>query len=86
MFEVIDKKIITFYAPKVCLSGPMLRIKTLDELIFINVLNTVQWVIFHAFCRLLLFFKSNFFEKLFQEYHQSVKQFGSRSGPTFCQA
>ena len=24
-----------------------------------------------------------FFEKLFQEYHQSVKQFGSRSGPTF---
>ena len=26
------------------------------------------------------FFKINFFEKFFQEYHQSVKQFGSRSG------
>ena len=30
------------------------------------------------------FFQMNFFEKFFQEYHQSVKQFGSRSGPTFC--
>ena len=26
------------------------------------------------------------FEKFFQEYDQSVKQFGSRSGPTFCRA
>ena len=26
------------------------------------------------------FFKINFFEKFFKEYHQSVKQFGSRSG------
>ena len=31
-------------------------------------------------------FKINFFEIFFQEYHQSVKQFGSRSGPTFCRA
>ena len=29
--------------------------------------------------RLLFFFKINSFEKYFQEYHQSVKQFGSRS-------
>ena len=36
------------------------------------------------FCRLLIFFKITFFKKLFQQYHQSVKQFGSRSGPTFC--
>ena len=28
----------------------------------------------------------NFFEKCFQEYYKSVKQFGSRSGPTFCRA
>ena len=28
--------------------------------------------------------KNNFFQKLFQEYHQSVKQFRSRSGLTFC--
>ena len=26
----------------------------------------------------------NFSKKIFQEYHQSVKQFGSRSSPTFC--
>ena len=32
------------------------------------------------------FFKINFFEKLFQEYHFSVKHIGSRSGPTFCWA
>ena len=31
------------------------------------------------------FFKINFFEKFFQEYLQSVKQFGSRSGLTSCQ-
>ena len=37
-------------------------------------------------CRLLMFFKMNIFEKLIREYHQSVKQFGSRSSPTFCRA
>ena len=33
------------------------------------------------FCRLLISCKLNFFEKFFQEYHQSVKQIWS--GPTF---
>ena len=32
------------------------------------------------------FFKFTFSKKVFQEYQQSVKQFGSRSGPTFCRA
>ena len=32
------------------------------------------------------FFMINFSEKSFQEYDQSVKQFGSRSGQTFCRA
>ena len=33
-------------------------------------------------CRLLIFFfKINLFKKFFQESHQSVKEFGSRSGP-----
>ena len=41
---------------------------------------------FYAFCCLLIFFKIYFFEKLLQEYHQSVNQIGSRSGPTFCRA
>ena len=35
------------------------------------------WVIFHAFLSSADFFKINFFKKFFQEYHQSVKQFGS---------
>ena len=30
------------------------------------------------------FFKINFFEKFFQQYHLSVKQIGSRSGLMFC--
>ena len=38
---------------------------------------------FMPFLRLLIFFKINFFVKLFQERYQSVKQFGSRSGPMF---
>ena len=29
------------------------------------------------------FFK-NYFKKIFQQHNQSVKGFGSRSGPTFC--
>ena len=41
--------------------------------------------IFILFCRLLIFFfKINFLEKIFQEYRQSFKQIGSRSGATFC--
>ena len=43
-------------------------------------------LIFHAFCRLLIFFINIFVKKNFQEYHQSVKQFGSRSGPSSCRA
>ena len=35
---------------------------------------------FPLFCRLLIFFQSQLFRKFFQLYHQSVKQFGSRSG------
>ena len=41
---------------------------------------------YHFFCRLPTFFKINSFKKLFQEHYQSVKQFESRSGPTFCRS
>ena len=41
---------------------------------------------FACFCHLLISFKIHFFEKLFKEYHQNFKQFGSRSGWTFCPA
>ena len=46
--------------------------------------NSAYWVILLAlnFYRLLFFFKLTL-EKIFREYHQRVKQFGSRSGPTF---
>ena len=40
----------------------------------------------HAFCHLLIFFTINFLKKSFQENNLSVKQYGSRSGPTFCRA
>ena len=39
---------------------------------------------FLCFFCLLIFFKINFFEKFFQEYHESFKQFGYRSGMAFC--
>ena len=29
---------------------------------------------------------NHIFKNFFQEYHRSVKQYGSRSGPTFCEA
>ena len=32
------------------------------------------------------FFKIIFFKKFFQKHYQSVKQFGFRSGPTFCRS
>ena len=37
---------------------------------------------FHAYV-ICLFFKINFFQQFLQEYHQSFKQFGSRSDMTF---
>ena len=36
-----------------------------------------------SYVLLSAFSKSSFLEKFFQEYHQTVKQFGPRSGPTF---
>ena len=42
--------------------------------------------IFYAFCRLIFFSKIFYLEKLFQENHQSAKQFESTSGQIFCQA
>ena len=39
--------------------------------------------IFMFFCCLLIFFKINFFEKFFQNYHLSVKQIGSDQAQRF---
>ena len=46
-----------------------------------------HWVIFHAISFVCWpFRKIIFFKNFFQEHYQSVKQFGSRSGLTFCQS
>ena len=41
---------------------------------------------FECFCCLLMLFVDQLFAKYFQKYSRKVKQFGFRSGPTFCQA
>ena len=46
----------------------------------------INWEIFLAVFSSADFFEINFFEILFQVYHLSVKQIGSISDPTFCQA
>ena len=43
----------------------------------------VSCVILHAFSSAIFFLKPIFRKKIFYEYDQSVKQFGSRPGPTF---
>ena len=54
---------------------------------FLTIVNSLPpGKYFMFFCCLLSFFKINFFEKFFQEYHQCVKKIGSRSGSTFCPA
>ena len=37
-------------------------------------------------CGFFFIFLNNFFKNIYREYYQSVKQFGSGSGPTFCRA
>ena len=50
-----------------------------------QIINSANWVIFYAFLWSADFFSNQYFsDKFFQEYHQSVKHFGSRSGRTFC--
>ena len=44
------------------------------------------WINLHVFLSSADFSKSTFFEHLCQEYHQSVKKFGSEPGLMFCPA
>ena len=67
--------------PLVYVKGP--RATTVNIVLTVNPCTLGN---FSCFCCLLIFFKINFVENFFQEYHQSVKQFGSRSGLTFCRA
>ena len=46
-------------------------------------INSACWVIFHCHCRLLTFHIKLYSKNSFQNTI-SVKQFGSRSEPTFC--
>ena len=66
-----------------CPNLPYVQITNTTGVLRIENTNTeVYWVICMHFCHLLIFFKINFFEKFFQEYHQSVRQYGSRSDRT----
>ena len=50
-------------------------------------INFTYWLTFHAFIvDCWLFSKLTYFKKFYQEHYQSVKQFGSISGPKFCQS
>ena len=51
------------------------------SVMYCDLQQPLNWVFFMLFCRLLFFFRKKIF---LQEYHQSVKQYGSRSDPTFC--
>ena len=62
------------------------RIEGSLELFVFKQLNTVNSWYPNFCCHLLTFFKINFFKKFFQERFQSVKHFGSRSGPTLCRS
>ena len=54
---------------------------------FLFLIDFAERVILHAFLSSAdVLFKTNFFERKNQEYHQSVKQFGSRSSPILCRA
>ena len=53
--------------------------------IFMQNLNLPTWLFCTLVCCLLIFFKINFFEKFFKEYHQHVKQFETRSAGQFAE-
>ena len=58
-----------------------------DKFEVVNSLPT--WYFFHVFLSSAEFCQNHFFfnkNKKNQEYHQSAKQLGPRSGPTFCRA
>ena len=65
--------------------GPGLGLNCLHRLSADNYLCMLGYFSCFFSC-LLTFFKINFFKKFSQEYYQSVKRFGSRSEPTFCQS
>ena len=58
-----------------------------NKLMFLMVwFNEGGKLTFYPLGNVSFFSKSTFFEKYCQDYHQCVKQIGSRSGPTFCRA
>ena len=71
--------------PAVCSGNAIRHKRKVTILMEFNPELFACWVIFHALVVVCwLFFKINFFKKIFQELYQSVKWFGSRSGPIFC--
>ena len=71
--------------PWVCLQFVIVVFPAHTHLLFILTDLPILSLIL-PFCRLLMFFNINFFEKIFQDNYLSVKQLGSRSGPTHYRA
>ena len=101
MLKIMGKKVYTILRRKVlfiltCGSTSWCRKKTASkrQLIAFFPINACSLIISACWVIFMLiflspadfFFKINFFKTLFQEHYQSVKQFGSRSGPTFCRS
>ena len=73
--------LVTFNEINVCVCKMLLDADHLTEKLFLylELLPTNLSSNFSCFLSPDDFLKINFFKKFFQEYHQSVKQFGSRS-------
>ena len=69
-------------------SGKIFCLSWSESKLFAVVISWHILCILRNFCAIFVIwlFKIKFFKKLFQEHYQSVKQFGCRSGPTFCQS
>ena len=75
-------------SPLLCNNKNMIKIAPIFSQVSMHS-HTTLWFLgnFSCFCcRLLAFFKINFFKKFFYKHYQSVKRFGSRSGPTMCRS
>ena len=81
MFKLMDKKTITFLCSKIFLNWPYVPSLINPHCMHEETMSSCPHQLFAPgkffmlFCRLLIFFKINFFEKFFQEYHLSVKHF-----------
>ena len=79
-----------FYSICSCNDRDSLVGSSVAEMLLLHVVCIKSVDLFACFscfsCCLLIFSKTFFSKKFFQEHYPSVKQFGSRSGPTECRS